>query len=128
MSVPGVWRQVLDFFGTSLVIKLSRGQLPSDAGLLPIRQFDEGVGLTRTFVEALDDLRDPDLTEHSFREMVQSRVYGILAGYPDQNDPDTLRHDPVFKLPTDQSPGEGDLAIRSSLGSTYDDFSSNGLS
>jgi hypothetical protein len=69
MSVPGVWPQVLDFFGTPLVIELSRGQLSSDAGLLPVRQFDEGVGLTRTFAEALDDLRNPGLTEHTFLKM-----------------------------------------------------------
>jgi hypothetical protein len=31
----------------------------------------------------LDDPRDPDLTEHTFVEMVRSRVYGILAGYAD---------------------------------------------
>jgi hypothetical protein len=29
--------------------------------------------------------------------MVRSRVYGILAGYEDQNDHDPLRADPVFK-------------------------------
>jgi hypothetical protein len=36
----------LDFFGTTLVIEPSPGQLSSDAGLLAIRQFDERVGLT----------------------------------------------------------------------------------
>ena len=86
MSVPSAWPQVLDFFGTPLVIEPSSGQLSSDAGLLPIRQFDQRIGFTRAFADALDDPRDPDLTEHNFREMVRSRVYGILAGYEDQND------------------------------------------
>jgi hypothetical protein len=36
--------------------------------------------------------------------MVRSRVYGILAGDEDQNDHDTLRHDPVFKLIADRAP------------------------
>jgi hypothetical protein len=85
------------FLGRPLVIEPSHGQLSSDAGLLPIRQFDDHVGLTRAFTDALDDPRDPDLTEHTFLEMVRSRVYGILAGYEDQNDHDTLRADPVFK-------------------------------
>ena len=98
MSVPGVWPQVLDFFGTPLVIEPSAGQLSGDAGLLPIRQFDQCIGLTQAFAQALDDPRDPDLTEHTFLEMVRSRVYGILADYEDQNDHDTLRADPVFKL------------------------------
>ena len=104
MSIPPAWPQCLDFFGTSLVIDPSRGQLSSDARLLPVRQFDERIGLTRAFADALDDPRDPDFTAHTFLEMVRSRVYGILAGYPDQNDHDTLRHDPVFKLLAGRSP------------------------
>jgi hypothetical protein len=47
--------------------------------------------------------------------MVRSRVYGILAGYEDQNDHDTLRADPVFKLIADRSPGDSDLASQPTL-------------
>ena len=115
MSVPAAWPQVLDFFGLPIVIEPSPGQLSGDAGLLPIRQFDQRVGLTRAFADALDDPRDPDLTEHSFLEMVRSRVYGILAGYEDQNDHDTLRTDPVFKLVADRSPEDDDLASQPTL-------------
>ncbi len=53
------WPERLDFFGTPLVIEPSPGQLSSDAGLLPIRQFDERVGLTRAFADALDDPATP---------------------------------------------------------------------
>jgi hypothetical protein len=115
MSLPCGWPQVLDFFGTPLVIEPSPGQLSSDAGLLPIRQFDQRIGLTKGFAEALDDPRDPDLTEHTFLEMVRSRVYGILAGDEDQNDHDTLRADPVFKLIADRSPEDNDLASQPTL-------------
>jgi hypothetical protein len=38
-------------------------------------RFDERTGLTRVFADALDDLRDSDLTAHPFREGVRSRVY-----------------------------------------------------
>jgi hypothetical protein len=47
--------------------------------------------------------------------MVRSRVFGIVAGYADQNDHDTLRHDPVFKLLADRSPDDGDLASQPTL-------------
>jgi hypothetical protein len=66
MSVSPAWPQVLDSFDTPLVSEPSAGQLCSDAGLLPIRQFDQRIGPTRAFAEALDDPRDPDLTEHTF--------------------------------------------------------------
>jgi hypothetical protein len=47
--------------------------------------------------------------------MVRSRVYGILAGYEDLNDHDTLRADPVFKLVADRSQDDDDLANQPTL-------------
>jgi hypothetical protein len=47
--------------------------------------------------------------------MVRWRVYGILAGYEDQNDHDTLRKDPVFKLVADRSSPGIDLASQAAL-------------
>jgi hypothetical protein len=61
VSIPAAWPQVLDFFGTPLVIEPSSGQLSSDAGLLPVRQFDQRICLTRAFVEVFVDPRDPAL-------------------------------------------------------------------
>jgi hypothetical protein len=105
----------VDFFGTPLAIEPSPGQLSGDAGLLPIRQFDERIGLTRALADALDDPREPALTEHTFLGMVRSRIYGILAGYEDPNDDDALRHDLVFKLLAGRSPNENDLASQPTL-------------
>ena len=115
MSVPPAWPQCLDFFGTPLVIEPSPGQLSGDTGLLPIRQFDQRIGLTQVFAAALDDPRVADLTEHTFLEMVRSSVYGILAGYEDQNDHDTPRADPVLKLLADRSPEDDDLASQPTM-------------
>jgi len=115
MSIQPAWQHTLDFFGTPIVIEPSAGQLSSDAGLLPFRQFDEQLGLTRDFAAALDDPRHPDLVEHPVLEMVRSRVYGILAGYADQNDHDTLRHDPLFKLLANRQPTDPALASQPTL-------------
>lgn len=115
MSIQPDWQETLDFFGTPLVLEPSPGQLSSDAGLLPIRQLDERLGLTQAFAAVLDDPRDPDLIEHATLEMVRARVYGILAGYEDQNDHDTLRTDPVFKLVADRSPDDPALASQPTL-------------
>jgi hypothetical protein len=52
---------------------------------------------------------------HTFLEMVRARVHGILAGYENPNDHDTLRFDPVFKLVADRSPEEDDLASQPTL-------------
>jgi len=115
MSLQSVWQQTFDFLGTTLVVEPSAGQLTSDAGLLPFRQLDDQLGLTRDFAAALDDPRDPDLIDHTPRQMVRSRVFGILAGYADQNDHDTLRHDPLFKLLADRRPSQPPLASQPTL-------------
>ena len=81
-----------------VVVEVADCQLTSDAGLLPIREFDEFFGFTRQFADAIRDLRRSGSVTHSCLEMARSRIYGILADYEDQNDHDTLRHDPVFKV------------------------------
>src|ERR1700687_4471500 len=116
MSIQTAPPLLFDFLPTlPVVIEVSDAPLSSDAGLLPIRQFDERIGLTRAFAAALNDPRDPELTEHSFLEMVRMRIYGILADYEDQNDHDTLRSDPVFKLVAGRSPADKDLASQPTL-------------
>lgn len=116
MSVQSVWQRTLDFPGDRpLVIEPSAALLSSDAGLLPIRQLDEHLGLTQQFAAALDDRRDRQRIEHTVLEMVRARVYGILAAYEDQNDHDGLRHDPVFKLVADRAPDGPDLASQPTL-------------
>jgi hypothetical protein len=96
-------------------VEVPDAPLTSDAGLLPLRQFDERIGLTAQFAAALHDPRDPDRIDHTFPEMVRSRVFGILAGYEDQNDHDTLRTDPIFKLIANRSPDDDDLASQPTL-------------
>jgi hypothetical protein len=91
-------------------IQVSDAPLTSDAGLWPLRQFDERIGLTGQFAAVLDDPRAPDLIDHSFTDTVRRRIFGIRAGYEDQNDHDTLGTDPVFKLLADRSPTDADLA------------------
>jgi hypothetical protein len=82
MSLPAVWPQDLDYFGTPLVIEASSGQLSGDAGLLPVRQFDQRVGLTRSFADALDDPRDPDLTAVRPRERSRLKCADPRVGSP----------------------------------------------
>jgi hypothetical protein len=96
-------------------MEISPAALSSDTGLLPVRQFDERIGLTSGFADALRDTRDPTFTKQSLLGMVRQRIYGIIADYEDQNDHDTLRSDPVFKLIAGRLPGELDLASQPTL-------------
>jgi len=117
MSEQSVTQMGFDFFSRRPIVVEARDvQISSDAGILPLRQFDDQLGLTQRFIACLNDPRDPDLVGHPLPEMVRQRVYGILAGYEDCNDHDTLRGDPVFKLVSGRAPDdERDLASQPTL-------------
>jgi hypothetical protein len=116
VSIQTAFQATFDFFGeVPVVTDVSPADLSGDAGLLPIREFDDRIGWTKLFAQALDDPRYPDLIDHSFLEMTRSRIYGIIADYIDQNDHDTLRHDPIFKIIAGRSPEDKDLASQPTL-------------
>lgn len=116
MSIATLWPEGLDFFpGLPVFFQSSNVQISSDGGLLLFRQVDEHFHLTEDFAAALEDPRDPAAREHTFLEMCRQRVYGILANYEDQNDADTLRSDPIFKLICGRRPEESDQASQPTL-------------
>ena len=97
----------------AVVVKPEGGAMTSDAGLLPLRQFDERWGYTARLAGLLADTRrDP---EHPVVEMVRQRLLGILADDEDCNDHDDLRSDPVFKLVAGRSLDAPDLASQPTL-------------
>ena len=52
--------------------------------------------------------------------MVRSRLFGILAGYEDQNDHDALRTDAIFKLLADRLPEDDTVVLPVLLYGTAD--------
>jgi len=80
----------------------SGGQITSEAGLLPLRAFDERHHLSRDWAAGLADPRRQDRVEHATLALLRQRIYQIVAGYEDANDATRLRHDPVLKIVADQ--------------------------
>lgn len=96
-----------------LIVQAVEQDLSSDAGLVLFGQYDTKLGWCKQFSAMINDARlDPD---HSVLSMVQQRVFGILAGYEDQNDHDTLRSDPVFKTLAGRNPTDNDLASQPTI-------------
>ena len=114
MNLHDVWQLTLDFLpNKSISVQPVQENISTDAGLLIFRQWDQEIRFTQGFAQQLDDWRcDPD---HSILEIVRSRVFGILAGYEDQNDHDALRSDAVFKLLANRLPDDDDLASQPTL-------------
>ena len=82
------------------------GQISRDAGLLPVRAFDQRHGLTLSLAERVSDPREDERVRHSVLSLFRQRIYQIIAGYEDANDADLLRHDPAFQILADQPLGE----------------------
>lgn len=83
----------------------SGGQITSDAGLLPLRAFDQRHHLTRDWARLLNDSRQGDRVYHDSLQLLRQRIYQIVAGYEDANDADRLRHDPLLQIVADQKLG-----------------------
>lgn len=98
----------------AVVVERHAGQISSDAGLLPLREFDAKLDYTRRMADLLDDPK-PQQRGHSLLSMLRQRFYGILAGYEDCNDHDTLREDPIFKLIAGRLPDDEALASQPTL-------------
>ena len=114
MNIQSVGQVVFEFLGPARVeVEAVAEQFSSDAGLVPIREFDRRLGWTEGFAAQIRDGRCGG--RHTILEMVRQRVFGILAGYEDQNDHDTLRSDGVFKLIAGRSPDGLDLASQPTL-------------
>lgn len=94
-----------------LAVDFRGGRLTSDGGWVWVAEADAVLGLTAALAAVLPDPRRRR-GRHPLAELVRQRVYQIAAGYADQNDADTLRHDPLLKLVCGRLP-ETDLDLAS---------------
>ena len=106
-----------DFYRESkLSVDFQGGDLTSDAGLLLVRQADEGLGLTEGLASCIRDWRNPLFILHTLRDQIRQRVYQLCAGYEDADDCDDLRKDPLLKVACDRLPEtDPDLASQPTM-------------
>jgi hypothetical protein len=93
------------------------GVLTSDGGVPWLVEADQQLGICAAFAACLTDWRkEPARARHSLENLVRQRVFQLACGYADQDDADTLRTDPLFKLACGQLPISGhDLASQPTL-------------
>jgi len=85
-------------FKRQVVARFDGGTICSDGGALLLHKVEQKTGILRQFAACFEDHRDPDAVEHSVRELVGQRVYGLALGYEDLNDHDRLRADPLLAM------------------------------
>ena len=100
-----------------VTVDFNGGRIVSDAGLLPIREFEQKLGIIKGLTKRFPDPRNPLLVVHTAEKILAQNVYQFLAGYFDSNDAQALRDDPLFQTLVGTSPDQedGELASGSTL-------------
>ena len=67
-----------------------------------LREVEQRTYILKRLAGCFVDHRNPDLIEHSLETLIKQRVIGLALGYEDLNDHDSLRHDPLLAVLSDQ--------------------------
>lgn len=81
-----------------IVVNFQGGTVTSDAGLSLITEIDRKLEITSQFAKCFKDYRKSNRVDHSIKDLITQRIYGLIMGYEDLNDHEELRHDPMFAL------------------------------
>ena len=98
--------------GRQVEADFTGGQVSSDGGLLLAREVDRKLDLIRRVARRLSDERQGGKIVHANETMLRQRVMGLIAGWEDLNDAQTLRTDPVHQV---AAGSEGELASAPTL-------------
>lgn len=99
-------------FNRSLVVEARPERLTQESGAVLVREVMDRLGLSRWLTERLVDTRNPDLITHPLAELLRTSLLLLAQGWRDQDDADTLRNDPVFRLAVSERRGVAPLEQR----------------
>ena len=86
----------------TVVGKFDGGKISSDSGGLLLREVEQRSHILKRLAACFTDHRDAGQIAHSLESLVKQRVMGLALGYEDLNDHDSLRHDPLLAVLSDQ--------------------------
>lgn len=98
--------------GRQVEADFTGGQVSSDGGLLLVREVDRKLDLIGRVARRLSDERQGGKVVHANETMLRQRVMGLIGGWEDLNDAQTLRTDPVHQV---AAGSEGELASAPTL-------------
>ena len=93
--------------GKPVHVGFDGGRLTSDGGILLLAAVEQRLKIAERLAACIEDPRDPNRVVHQFAEMIRYRALLIAAGYPDGNDCNALKSDPVFKMAIGRLPDSG---------------------
>jgi len=88
------------------------GTITSDGGGLLLREVEKRTGIVAGFAACFRDHRKAERIEHTVRELVAQRVYGLALGYEDLNDHDEMQRDPLLAVLAEKQDPTGESRAR----------------
>ena len=85
-------------FNPKVRLEFHGATITSDAGLLPIRELDDALGLTHIAADYLQESRSGRNIRHHLVPLLRESIYSRLAGYDDTNDAERLSQDPAMRV------------------------------
>jgi Transposase DDE domain group 1 len=86
-----------DIHPQGVAIAFDAPPIVTDAGLLGLRDLDQKLGYLAELARRIPDPRSPEFVTHTTEQILVQQVYQILADYPDCNDANSVRTDPLFQ-------------------------------
>ena len=85
-------------FNPKVRLEFHGATITSDAGLLPIRELDDALGLTHIDADYIQESRSGRNIRHHLVPLLRQSIYSRLAGYDDTNDAERLSQDPAMRV------------------------------
>jgi hypothetical protein len=89
-------------FSKPLLARFDERHGSSDGGAVLLKACDAKLGLSQGLAGCLSDRRQAGKVEHTVRDLLRQRLFGIACGYADGNDAARLGSDPIHKLLLDR--------------------------
>jgi hypothetical protein len=89
-------------FSRSLRAQFDEQHGSSDGGAILLKACDAALGLSERLAACLAERRQEGKIEHTIRDLLRQRIFGIACGYADGNDAARLGNDPIHKLLLDR--------------------------
>src|SRR5918992_2816579 len=103
-------------FNPKVRLEFHGSTITSDAGLLPIRELDEALGLTAIASDYLQESGTGRNIRHHLVPLLRQSIFSRLAGYDDTNDADRLAQDPAMRVVVGWQGSERKSASTSEMG------------
>src|ERR671915_158768 len=103
-------------FNPKVRLEFHGSTITSEAGLLPLRELDEALGLTPIAADYLQESRTGRNIPHHLVPLLRQSIYSRLAGYDDTNDAERLAQDPTMRVVVGWQGSDRSAASASEMG------------